>query len=86
MLPTWVDELHDDLFDVVLLFIALHVGAILFYRLLLGKRLTRPTINGRAELDPATEPMRPGKWWVALLCLIAAIAVTRWIVAGAPPL
>jgi hypothetical protein len=29
--------------------------------------------------------MRPGKWWAALLCLLAAIAFTRWIAAGAPP-
>ena len=30
-------------------------------------------------------PMRPGKWWAALLCLAAAIAFTRWVLAGAPP-
>jgi hypothetical protein len=30
--------------------------------------------------------MRPGRWWVALLCLLAALAVTRWVIAGAPPL
>ena len=29
--------------------------------------------------------MRPGKWWVALLCVVIAIAITRWIIGGAPP-
>jgi hypothetical protein len=29
--------------------------------------------------------MRRGKWWAALLCLAAAFAVTRWVIAGAPP-
>ena len=29
--------------------------------------------------------MKPGKWWVALICLAVGIAVTRWIIAGAPP-
>ena len=42
-------------------------------------------ITGKAMLDPGAEPMRPGKWWVALLCLAAAFAITRWIIAGAPP-
>jgi cytochrome b len=78
-------EWHDELFDVLLVLIALHVAAILFYRVALGKKLTSPMITGRAALDPEVEPMRPGKWWVALLCLAFALAVTRWIIAGAPP-
>jgi hypothetical protein len=42
-------------------------------------------ITGRAVIDPDAEPMKPGRWWVALLCLVISFAVTRWIVAGAPP-
>ena len=42
-------------------------------------------ITGKAMLDPGTEPMRPGKWWVALMCLAIAFAISRWVVAGAPP-
>ena len=34
---------------------------------------------------PRLEPMKPGKWWVALICLAVGIGITRWIVAGAPP-
>ena len=80
----WAHEWHDILFDVLLVLIALHVAAILFYRLA-GKELTIPMITGRAVLDPAAEPMRPAKWWVAAICLGVAIAITRWIIAGAPP-
>lgn len=80
-----VHDLHEDLFDILLVFIGLHIAAILFYRLVFRKGLTWPMITGRAELAPGIEPMRPGKWWVALLCLVAALAVTRWIIAGAPP-
>jgi hypothetical protein len=29
--------------------------------------------------------MRPGKWWAALVCLGVALAITRWVIAGAPP-
>jgi cytochrome b len=78
-------DLHDLLFDVLLAFIGLHVAAILFYRLFLGKKLLGPMISGRAGLDPNTEPMRPARWWVAVLCLAAALGLTRWVIAGAPP-
>ena len=79
-------ELHEDLFKVLLALIALHVAAILLYRLALGRNLLGPMITGKAELAPGVEPMRPGKWWVALLCVVIAIAITRWIIGGAPPL
>ena len=79
-------ELHELLFNVLLGLIALHVAAILFYRLVLGKRLTGAMITGRTLAHGGAEPMRRGKWWAAVLCLIAGIAITRWIIAGAPPL
>jgi len=77
-------DLHESWFNVVLGLIILHVAAIVFYQFR-GKQLTKPMITGRASLDPGTQPMRPGKWWVALICLAVAIGVVRWIVAGAPP-
>jgi len=79
-------DLHELLFDILLVFIALHVAAVLFYRLFLGKKLVGPMFSGRASLDPDTEPMRPARGWLAIACLLAAIGLTRWIIAGAPPL
>ena len=79
-------DAHELLFNVLLVFIGLHVAAVLFYRLFLGKKLVGPMIHGRAVLDPDVEPMKPGRAWVALVCLIAALGITRWIIAGAPPL
>lgn len=78
-------EIHALNFDLILAFIALHIGAILFYRVFRGKRLTSAMITGRARLNAPAHPMRPGKWWVALLCLAIALGVTRWVIAGAPP-
>lgn len=77
-------DIHELWFNVILALIVLHLAAIIFYRLR-GKRLTLPMITGRAAIDPETQPMRPGKWWVALICLGAGIAITRWIIAGVPP-
>ena len=79
-------DLHEVSFDLLLILIGLHIAAILFYRLALGKRLLGAMISGKADLDPSAEPMRPGKGWVAVLCLVLALGLTRWIIAGAPPL
>ena len=79
-------DLHEDFFNVLLALIVLHIAAILFYRLALGRKLTGAMFSGRAALEPGVEPMRPGRGWVAVVCLLAALAVSRWIVAGAPPL
>jgi cytochrome b len=77
-------ELHEELFDVLLVFIGLHVAAVLFYALR-GKNLIGPMFSGRGKAEPGVEPMRSGKGWLAILCLLAAIGITRWIIAGAPP-
>jgi cytochrome b len=79
----WASELHESWFNVILALVALHVAAIIFYRVR-GRPLTKAMITGRAAV-PATERMRPGKWWVAIVCLLTALAISRWVVAGLPP-
>jgi cytochrome b len=80
----WAREWHEELFNLLLALIALHVAAILFYRLR-GKNLIAPMITGRGKVEPGIAPMRAAKWWLAILCLVVALAVTRWTIAGAPP-
>ena len=77
-------DLHEDLFNVLLAFIALHVAAIIYYKLR-GRGLLTPMITGKGEAEPGVRPMRKGKSWAAILCLAVALGVTRWIIAGAPP-
>lgn len=79
-------EWHELFFNVLLGFIILHVAAIVYYRIFKRRRLVGPMITGRAQLDRGTEPMRPAQWWTAVICLVLALAITRWIIAGAPPL
>lgn len=76
-------DIHELWFNVILGLIVLHVAAIIFYALR-GKHLTKPMITGRAAIGSHAQPMRPGKWWVALICLAVGIAITRWVIAGAP--
>jgi len=80
----WAVDLHETLFNVLLSLIGLHLAAILFYRLR-GKGLIGPMVTGKGAVEPGMEPMRRGKTWIAILCLIVAIGITRWIIAGAPP-
>jgi cytochrome b len=75
-------DIHELWFNVILGLIALHLLAILYYRLR-GKKLIMPMITGRAK--HASIGMRRGKWWVALICLGIGIGITRWVIAGAPP-
>jgi cytochrome b len=77
-------DIHELWFKVILGLIVLHVGAILFYRLR-GRALTKAMVTGRTALEPGSQPMRPAKWWVAVLCLAVALGITRWVIAGAPP-
>ena len=77
-------DLHKDFFNVLLALVVLHIAAILFYRLR-GKHLVKPMITGRGRADLGVGAMRPGRWWVALVCLAVALGFTRWLVAGAPP-
>lgn len=79
-------DIHELWFNVVLTLIVVHVAAIIYYRVARGRKLTKAMITGREALEPGTAPMRPGKWWAAVLCLVISIAIVRWIIAGAPPL
>ena len=80
----WAREFHENWFYVILALIGLHLAAIVYYHLR-GRRLMSGMITGRGAANRDAGPMRPAKWWVALICLGIAIAITRWVIAGAPP-
>ena len=78
------NDIHEVAFNILLGFIGLHIAALLFYRLVLGKRLVSAMVRGSGEFPEGTEPMRPAPAWRLLLSLIAAAGVTAWIIDGAP--
>ncbi len=80
----WARELHEGWFYVLLALIVLHLAAIVFYHVR-GRRLLPAMLSGRSDVDANLPVMRPGKWWVAVVCLLIAIGITRWVIAGAPP-
>ncbi|GAA4006495.1 cytochrome b/b6 domain-containing protein [Sphingomonas humi] len=82
----WAHHWHHRFFTVVQALIALHVAAILYYRLR-GKRLTRAMVTGRIVGDGAVAQTMVAAGPVRLLlCLAVAGGVTWWIWNGAPRL
>jgi len=79
-----VHDIHALFFYVLLALIVLHIGAVLWYRVR-GRHLILPMITGRGAVQPGVTPLRPSKWWAALICLAVAIGISRWVLAGAPP-
>ena len=78
-------DFHELWFEkVIVTLIVLHLVAIVYYRLR-GRKLTKPMITGRALVPADAEPVSRGKWWVAAICLAAALGFTRWVIAGVPP-
>jgi cytochrome b len=79
-------DLHEALFNVLLGFIVLHVAAIIFYRVVKGKRLVAGMIGGKSHDYPAgATAMIPAAASRLLLSLTVAAAFTGWIISGAPP-
>ena len=56
-------DLHEDLFNVLLVLIGLHVAAILFYRLVQGKKLLGPMITGRVGARTRRRADAAGRRW-----------------------
>lgn len=76
-------NIHSLWFNVILGLIALHLVAIAYYRIR-GRPLILRMITGRARIEAGLPRMRPGKWWVAFICLAVALGLTKWVIAGAP--
>lgn len=73
-------ELHEALFDWLLILIGLHVAAILFYLVVKRENLIGPMFTGRRSAPPGTDAMVPAP--VGRFLVAAAIALgTVWLIA-----
>lgn len=68
---------HETVFYILLGFIALHIGAILFYLLVKRDNLVGPMVTGSGAGEG--EGMRPAPLWRFLLAAALAIGLTLWI-------
>jgi len=77
----WSDlatRLHLRLFWVLLACVALHVAAVLAYRVLLGRDLVKPMVTGRMAA-PGLESPRMGSNLLAAILLAACCGFVWWI-------
>lgn len=68
--------LHKQLFDLLLIFVILHVAAVLIYRLVLKEDLVTPMITGRRSWPGPDYPqlrMTSGIWAVAIFAVVSAL-------------
>ncbi len=72
-------DFHEDLFNLLLALIALHVAAILFYLLFKRDNLVGPMLTGHREAPETAAPMRPAPAWRFVLAAALAAAATLWI-------
>jgi cytochrome b len=73
---------HVRLFDLLLVFSALHIVAVLAYRLWRGIDLVKPMFTGRKR---TTEPAIPGSRLPLAAALLAASAGAVWLIVRAAP-
>lgn len=74
--------IHHYGFDLITIAIAMHVGAIIYYRVKKGKRLVKPMITGKKtaqDVDKA-DSIPHSKLLVALLVVAVVVCFVYWLV------
>ena len=77
-------DLHEDAFDILLVLIAVHLLAILYYALIKRKNLVVPMISGHGEAPEGAGEMERAPVWRFVLAAAAAAALALWVRAGLP--
>ena len=78
----FITGLHEDGFNVILVLVGIHLSAITLYLVVFRKNLVAPMIRGTTQADIAIIPARPrpGRVWLAILCLALSALAVIWIV------
>jgi cytochrome b len=75
----WAAGLHHKIFWVIVALAALHIAAILFYRIVRGRRLVGAMVTGRTRWAGEAPAMAP--WWRAAF-VAAVAALIAWFLAN----
>lgn len=75
-------ELHETAFDLLLVMVAIHVAAILYYWLFKRDNLVGPMLTGSRKGPEGAEPLRPAPPWRSAFAIVAATLVAWWIWTG----
>jgi cytochrome b len=74
--------LHEQLFNVLLLLVALHIAAVIYHKVRKGENLVPAMFTGYKELpaESSAEPSRGGKSWLAGVILAICGGLVYWLV------
>jgi hypothetical protein len=76
-------EWHETLFDALLVVIALHVAAVVFYLVVKRENLVGAMVGGYKRIsEPPSQPLRFAPAWRALIGLALAALVTWALASG----
>lgn len=77
---------HDKLFDALLVLVAVHVSAILFYLVVKRDNLVGPMIIGSRRWESSSSPPAPGhaSSWRILVGAMLGAGIAWWVSAGCP--
>ncbi len=79
-------EAHELGFNLLLALIAVHLAAIVYYRLFRQDDLIRPMLSGRRSYAGPVAAPRIVSGWRAAACALVAAALALWLAYGLPPL
>lgn len=75
-------ELHETAFDLLLVMVAVHVAAILYYLLFKRDNLVGPMLTGSRDGPEGAEPLLPAPPWRTVFAIVAATLGAWWIWTG----
>ncbi len=75
---------HGVIFYVLLILIAVHLAAIVFYLLVKRENLVGPMITGVRRLPETVIAPRFAPIWRLILCIVITMGLMWWVSAGAP--
>jgi cytochrome b len=82
-LSTLITGLHKTNFLLLVLLIATHLGAIVFYTRVKKEDLVRPMVLGYKDVENEQTPGATGGGWVALAVALAVASIVMWSASGA---
>ena len=73
-------RIHKINFNVLLVIIAIHIGAVFFYLLVKKDNLIKPMFTGTKLLEAHQSASHHRPWWLALLTLLVCAGGVGWLV------
>jgi cytochrome b len=75
-----ISQIHSGAFNVLLALVAIHIAAIVFYRVVHHENLLTPMLTGDKLTRQGSPALRQASGWLALVLAVFAAGIVFWIV------